>query len=99
MKVDQMSYVPSVIEAGRLSEGAESFGYDGFWTRLGALSNREHSGANRLVQRTVQRTPCPPKLRFATQIHGSGRLPRSSLCHGCAADVMLAGDVPGKSLT
>ena len=27
-----MSYVPSVLEAGRLSEGAESFGYDGFWT-------------------------------------------------------------------
>ncbi len=32
MKVDQMSYVPSAIEAGRLASGAETFGYDGFWT-------------------------------------------------------------------
>jgi probable F420-dependent oxidoreductase len=32
MRVDQMSYVPSVIEAGRLASEAEAFGYDGFWT-------------------------------------------------------------------
>ncbi len=32
MKVDQMSYVPSAFEAGRLASGAEAFGYDGFWT-------------------------------------------------------------------
>ncbi len=32
MKVDQMSYVPSVIEAGRLASEADDFGYDGFWT-------------------------------------------------------------------
>jgi probable F420-dependent oxidoreductase len=32
MKVDQMSYVPSVVEAERLASEAEKFGYDGFWT-------------------------------------------------------------------
>jgi probable F420-dependent oxidoreductase len=32
MKVDQMSYIPSVIEAGRLASAADAFGYDGFWT-------------------------------------------------------------------
>jgi probable F420-dependent oxidoreductase len=32
MKVDQMSYVPSVIEAGRLASEADGFGYDGLWT-------------------------------------------------------------------
>jgi probable F420-dependent oxidoreductase len=32
MKVDLMSYVPSVLEAGRLAAEGEAFGYDGFWT-------------------------------------------------------------------
>src|SRR5437763_9992791 len=32
MKVDLMSYVPSVLEAGRLASEGEAFGYDGFWT-------------------------------------------------------------------
>jgi probable F420-dependent oxidoreductase len=31
MKVDQTTYVPSVIEAGRLASEADAFGYDGFW--------------------------------------------------------------------
>lgn len=32
MKVDFTSYIPSVLEAGRMSAEAEAFGYDGFWT-------------------------------------------------------------------
>ncbi|MBV8940268.1 MAG: LLM class flavin-dependent oxidoreductase, partial [Solirubrobacterales bacterium] len=32
MKVDVMSYVSSVVEAGRMAAEGEAFGYDGWWT-------------------------------------------------------------------